>query len=55
MNLNRRKFLGLSALTGIVSAAPSSARALTLPYPPQKARLLLSCQDSVAPGKTISE
>ncbi len=55
MNLNRRKFLTLSALTGIVGAAPREVRALTLPDPAQKARLRLSCQDSVAPGKTIAE
>jgi len=55
MNLNRRKFLTLSALTGIVSVSPRTARAITLPDPAQKARLRLSCQDSVAPGKTIAE
>jgi sugar phosphate isomerase/epimerase len=55
MNLNRRKFITLSALTGIVSAAPPTARALTLPDPSPKARLRLSCQDNVAPGKTIAE
>ena len=55
MNLNRRKFLTLSALTGIVSATPLTVRALTLPEPAQKARLRLSCQDNVAPGKTIAE
>lgn len=55
MNLNRRHFLTLSALTGIISVAPSTGRALTLPDLFQKARLRLSCQDSVAPGKTIAE
>src|ERR1035437_556674 len=55
MNLDRRKFLTLSALTGIISATPSPVRALTLPEPSPKARLRLSCQDSVAPGKTIAE
>ena len=55
MNLNRRKFLTLSALTGIVGASAPAARALSLPDPAQKARLRLSCQDSVAPGKTIAE
>ena len=55
MHLNRRKFLTLSALTGIISATPPTARALTLPEPSAKARLRLSCQDSVAPGKTIAE
>src|ERR1035437_5237944 len=55
MNLNRRNFLTLSALTGIISATPPAVRALTLPEPTQKARLRLSCQDNVAPGKTIAE
>src|ERR1039457_978671 len=55
MNLDRRKFLTLSALAGIISANPSAVRALTLPEPAQKARLRLSCQDGVAPGKTIAE
>ncbi len=55
MNLNRREFLTLSALTGIVIAIPPTARALTLAEPSPKARLRLSCQDSVAPGKTIAE
>ena len=55
MNLNRRKFLTLSALTGIISTNPAAARALTLPEPSPKARLRLSCQDNVAPGKTLAE
>ena len=55
MNLNRRKFLTLSALTGIVGAIPPTVQALTLPEPSPKARLRLSCQDGVAPGKTIAE
>jgi sugar phosphate isomerase/epimerase len=55
MNVNRRKFLTLSALTGIVGATAPTARALTLPDPKQKARLRLCCQDSVAPGKTMAE
>jgi sugar phosphate isomerase/epimerase len=55
MNLNRRKFLTLSAVTGVMGATPPVVQALTLPEPSQKARLRLSCQDSVAPGKTIAE
>jgi sugar phosphate isomerase/epimerase len=56
MKMDRRKFLTVSALTGIVSATTTPAvRALTLPDPSTKARLRLSCQDSVAPGKTIAE
>jgi len=55
MNLDRRKFLTLSALAGIASAAPRAVEALTLPEPSSPARLRLSCQDSVAPGRTIAE
>jgi sugar phosphate isomerase/epimerase len=57
MNVNRRKFLKLSALTGMAgaAAAPTNVRALTLPDPSPKARLRLSCQDTVAPGKTVAE
>ncbi|WP_040550463.1 sugar phosphate isomerase/epimerase family protein [Pedosphaera parvula] len=56
MNLNRRKFLTVSALAGIVSATtPRPVQAVTLPDPSTKARLRLSCQDTVAPGKTIAE
>jgi sugar phosphate isomerase/epimerase len=55
MNLNRRKFLTVSALTGMVSATPPLARGLALPDPSPKARLRLSCQDSVAAGRTLAE
>ena len=55
MDLNRRKFLTLSALTGIISTNPAAARTLTLPEPSPKARLRLSCQDNVAPGKSLAE
>ena len=55
MNLNRRRFLTFSALTGVITATPPAVRALALPDPSPKARLRLSCQDSVAPGKTIAE
>jgi sugar phosphate isomerase/epimerase len=55
MKLNRREFLTASAVTGIVSAIVPSAKAFTLPDPPQKARLRLSCQEDVAPGKSLTE
>ena len=55
MKLNRREFLTVSAITGVVGAAAPSARAFTLPDPPQKARLRLSCQEGVAPGKSLAE
>ena len=55
MKLNRREFLTASAVTGIVSAVAPVAKAFTLPDPPQKGRLRLSCQEGVAPGKLLAE
>ena len=55
MKLNRREFLTVSAVTGLVGAVAPSARAYTLPDPPEKARLRISCQEGVAPGKTLGE
>jgi sugar phosphate isomerase/epimerase len=55
MKLNRREFLTVSAVTGVVGAAPPAAKAFTLPDPPQKARLRLSCPDGLTPGKSLAE
>jgi len=55
MKLTRREFLTVSAITGVVGATVPSTRALTVPDPPQKARLRLSCQEGVAPGNTLTE
>ena len=55
MKLNRREFLTVSAVAGAVGAVAPAARAFTLPDPPQSARLRLSCQEGVAPGKTLTE
>ncbi len=55
MKLNRREFLTVSALTGVVSAVAPTAKAFTLPDPSQKARLRLSCQEGIPPGKTLAE
>ena len=55
MKLNRRDFLTVSAVTGVVGAVAPTAKAFTLPDPPQKARLRLSCQEGVAPGNTLAE
>jgi sugar phosphate isomerase/epimerase len=55
MKLNRREFLTVSAVTGVLGAVAPEAKAFTLPDPPQKARLRLSCQEGVAPGKTLAE
>ena len=54
MKLNRREFLTVSAITGLVGAVAPSAKAYTLPDPPQKARLRLSSQEGVAPGMTLT-
>lgn len=55
MKLNRRDFLTTTAVTGFLSAAVPGARAFTLPDPPKAARLRLSCQEGVAPGKSLTE
>ena len=55
MKLNRRDFLTTAAVTGILGATAPAARAFTLPDPPQKARLRLSCQEGVAPGRNLAE
>jgi sugar phosphate isomerase/epimerase len=55
MNTTRRHFCALSAITAAAAALPRCAAALTLPDPAQPARLRLSCQEGVAPGKTLAE
>ena len=55
MSLNRREFFTVSALTGALAALPQSLKAVTVPDPEAKARLRLSCQEGVAPGKTLTE
>ncbi len=55
MKLNRRNFLTASAATGVLGAVAPTVHAFTLPDPPQPARLRLSCQEGVAPGKTLAE
>ena len=45
----------VSAVTGIVGAVAPAAKAFTLPDPPQKARLRLSCQEGLPAGKTLTE
>jgi sugar phosphate isomerase/epimerase len=55
MKVNRREFLTVSAATGVIGASALSTRAFTVPDPPQVARLRLSCQEGVAPGKTLAE
>jgi sugar phosphate isomerase/epimerase len=55
MKLNRREFLTVSAVTGVLGAVAPAAKAFTVPDPPQKARLRLSCQEGVSAGKTLAE
>jgi hypothetical protein len=55
MKFNRRQFLVVSAASGVVGAVAPAASAFTLPDPPRKGRLRLSCQEGVAPGKTLAE
>jgi len=55
MKLNRRNFLTMSAITGVAGAIPPAAKAFNMPDPPQPGRLRLSCQESVAPGKSLAE
>jgi sugar phosphate isomerase/epimerase len=55
MKLNRRRFLTVSAVTGVAGAIAPAAKAFTLPDPPQPGRLRLSCQEGVAPGKSLTE
>lgn len=55
MKTSRRQFLALSALGLAAAARPTPAHAQNLPRPPQPARLRLSCQEGVSPGKTLAE
>ncbi len=53
MNIGRRTFLQTSAATGALAAGPVGA--MIVPDPPRRAALKLSCQENVAPGKTLAE
>jgi len=55
MRVTRRDFLKASVVAGLGSSVPSAARALEIPDPPRKAQLRLSCQEGVAPGKSLEE
>ncbi len=55
MNMGRRTFIRSSAVTGALGTAVLSAHALTIPDPPRRAQLKLSCQEGIAPGKTLAE
>lgn len=53
--MRRREFFTLSAVAGLMAGVTPAARAFQIPDPAQKARLRLSCQEGVAPGKTLTE
>ena len=55
MYLGRRKFIAASAAAGIAGMVNSTSSAFTLPDPPCKAKLRLSCQENVAPGGSLNE
>jgi sugar phosphate isomerase/epimerase len=56
MKLQRRDFFKMSAMAGAALAAlPQTVKAFTLPDPQPAAQLNLSCQEGVAPGKTLTE
>jgi sugar phosphate isomerase/epimerase len=55
MNAGRRTFLNVSAAAGTAGLMPMTAGAFTLPDPPKKAVLKLSCNEGVAPGETLNE
>jgi len=53
MDVRRRDFLKLTVIAGAAGTLPKAASAMTVPDPPQKAKLKLSCQEGVAPGETL--
>ncbi|HID21769.1 MAG TPA: sugar phosphate isomerase/epimerase [Planctomycetaceae bacterium] len=55
MRIDRRKFLQISAATGLAATIPAGTHAITVPDPPQPAKLKLPCQEGVAPGKSLQE
>ncbi len=55
MRTNRRDMMKFAAAGGAVAMVASTVRAVTIPDPPQPARLRLSCQEGVAPGKSLAE
>jgi len=55
MNTGRRKFMKTSAAAGTLSLVSGTSGAVTLPDPPQRAQLKLSCQENVAPGEILAD
>lgn len=54
MHMARRTFIHASAAGAAVAAAGTTG-AMTVPDPPRKAVLRLSCQEGIAPGGTLAE
>ena len=54
MHMARRTFIRATA-AGPAVAAAGTASAMTVPDPPRKAVLRMSCQENVAPGNTLAE
>ena len=55
MLLGRRSFIGVSAAAGMAAVMNAAGQTGGLPVPAQNALLKLSCQEGVAPGKTLAE
>jgi sugar phosphate isomerase/epimerase len=55
MNIGRRSFVGISTTAGLSTVLPRVAHTAGISKPEQKAQLKLSCQEGVAPGKTLTE
>jgi sugar phosphate isomerase/epimerase len=54
--MNRRDFFTVSAVAGVAAAVPTAvSAAVKLTPPAAEARLRLSCQEGVAPGKSLAE
>lgn len=55
MHIKRRTFIQTSAAAGAMGIMTQTAHAFTMPDPPRKAVLKLSCQEGVAPEGSLAE
>ena len=55
MNFERRKFMKTASVAGALGFFSGPSSAFTLPDPPRRAKLKLSCQENVAPGENMNE
>ena len=55
MNIKRRSFIKASAAAGVIGIAAGKSSAFTVPDPPRKAQLKLSCQEWRIPDKSLNE